>query len=303
MSFRTSASGRNLVALELSLASVFAIATPAFAADIPATAYKAAPAIVETHDWSGFYLGAHIGAGRGNSTGSFADPGNNAQFNCTPCFAPGFISPNIDQRDPGFLGGIHFGYNWQMAPAWLVGVEGDFAWTGISPSSNTRLTGIALAGAPFAVPGSNLNFQTDINWLASVRGRLGFVQSNWLVYATGGVAWADIDFGANATCAVTPGFIGCPAGFGVQAPVTLGMTRTGWVAGGGVEWQAPATRWRARAEYLYYAFDGTNTASTPWTHSGGGLAACAVLASCPANYGFGDVTVHTVRVGLSYRFD
>jgi outer membrane immunogenic protein len=282
------------------LLMILTVAGAAIGAPLAAAADSRAPAAVVVSNWGGFYVGGHVGFGRASGTGSFADPGNTAQFNCAPCFQ-GFFSPDVDQRDSGFLGGVHLGYNWQVAPAWLVGVEGDFTWTGVASSSNTGLTSFTVGGVPFAVPGSNLNLQTDINWLASFRGRLGFIQNNWLIYATGGVAWADIDFAANASCAVTPGFVGCPAGFGVQAPASLGTIRTGWVAGGGVEWQAPASQWRARAEYLYYAFDG-DSVSTPWTYAGGAPAACTTAPSCSANYAFGDVSIHTVRVALSYAF-
>jgi outer membrane immunogenic protein len=266
---------------------------PALAADLPTKApvYKAVPAAAPMFNWSGFYVGGNIGWAWGKSTGSFADPGDIAFANCGPCFAPGFTSPNVDLSKSGFLGGLQSGYNWQLAPTWLVGVEGDITWTGISASSNTGLTAYTAGGLPFAATGSNLNFQTDIRWLASFRGRIGVTRDNWLFYGTGGVAWTHTDFTANATC------IGGVCG-SVQAPTAVGNTRTGWVAGAGVSWLAPASPWSLSLEYLYYGFNGTNSTSTAWTAGAG----CVAAGPCVANYGLGNVTVQTVRVGLNYKF-
>jgi outer membrane immunogenic protein len=60
------------------------------------------------------------------------------------------------------LGGAHAGYNLQMG-SWVVGLEGDF------------------------------DFAKDVNYLASVRGRLGWALGSWLPYATAGVAFIDAD--------------------------------------------------------------------------------------------------------------
>jgi outer membrane immunogenic protein len=71
---------------------------PAKAADMPI--YKAAPAVF---DWTGFYVGGHLGYGREN--GSDAD---------------------------GFIGGLQVGYNWQFNRNWVIGIEGDYTFTDIT---------------------------------------------------------------------------------------------------------------------------------------------------------------------------
>jgi len=171
--------------------------------------------------------------------------------------------------------------------------ERDFIWFGIKTSSNTVLT-----SPNFAVTGSNLNFQTDIDWTASLRARVGFVQNNWLFYATGGVACADLEFSANAVCPLDPSG-NCFST--LQASSAISKVRAGSVLGGGFEWQPPATRLRLRAEYLYYAFNGTDAASPLW--SAPFLLPCLTAGPCVANFSSGNVTLQTVRVGLSYKLN
>jgi outer membrane immunogenic protein len=213
--------------------------------------------------------------------------------------------------DVGVLGGFHVGYNWQFAPTWLLGVEGDFAWTSLKSNASGPLFSNPTVGIT-AVPGSLLSFETEAEWLASLRARLGWIfQPNWMVYATGGVAWGHFKQSANATCpTVTAG--GC---FFTQtlagAPFSNSDTSTGFVVGGGVEWQMPATafqfipgRWRARLEYLYYGFDDTGvTGSSLFVAGTGAPVTCIATPTCSAQYAFGgNVNIQTVRVGLSYGF-
>jgi outer membrane immunogenic protein len=221
----------------------------------------------------------------------FADPNDVAFEACGPCFLGGFGPQDITLRGSGILGGVHAGYNLQITPVALIGIEGDFTWTGIKPSSNTPLTAFFAPGVLSPAAGSNLNVQTTIDSLASVRARAGFVQKNWLAYVTGGVAWADLDFNANAFCS-NPA---CNS-FTVQSSSSINKMRTGVVWGGGFELQAPASSLRARVEYLYYAFNGTDSASPLW------IGGPCQGSPCVANFGSGNVSVQTVRLGVSYAF-
>ncbi|MGP0091608.1 MAG: FecR domain-containing protein [Xanthobacteraceae bacterium] len=244
--------------------------------------------------WTGFYVGADIGSGRmQNADNTFADVNDVAFNNCDECTGA-FGSQNVSMTGSGFLRGLHAGYNLQIAPTWLVGVEGDFIWSGIKTSSNSVLT-----SPNFPITGSNLTFQTDMDWMASLRARAGFIQDNWLFYATGGVAWADLDFSAGAVCPLDPAGNFCFST--IQASSAISSVRAGYVVGGGIEWQAPTIPLRARAEYLYYAFNGTDAASPSWTASF--LGPCLVAGPCVANFSSGNVTVQTFRVGLSYRLN
>ena len=86
----------------------------------------------------------------------------------------------------------------------------------------------------------------NTQWLASARAKLGFTGWwNTMFYATGGVAWANIEYAAQESNE--------PPTFATDFRSTSRShtIKTGWVAGGGAEWMA-TTNILLRAEYLYY---------------------------------------------------
>jgi opacity protein-like surface antigen len=92
-------------------------ADTAAAADMPAPVYQAASKAA--YDWSGFYVGGHLGGGI------------SGDWNGTTAREP--VSPVVQwdlafgQRTSGFVGGGQLGYNWQFASRWLLGIEADFS--------------------------------------------------------------------------------------------------------------------------------------------------------------------------------
>lgn len=91
------------------IAFAAAIAAPASAADLPARMVVKAPPPPPVYDWSGFYIGAHLGVGSGKF-----------EFNTGIDF--GFRS--------GVVGGLQLGYNWQSKNI-VWGIEGDVSGAGI----------------------------------------------------------------------------------------------------------------------------------------------------------------------------
>ncbi len=257
------------------------------AADLPVRAYTKAPVVEVAPSWSGFYVGATVGGAWSKVDPTFSDPGNVAFPICGPCNGP-FDTTTIDQTGRGVIGGAHAGYNWQFSPNFLLGIEGDFTGTNLRHRTDARLTSVGVV-----LPVSNLGYQTDINWLASIRGRLGYVNGNWMVYGTGGVAFAKFDFTGSESCDQ-------PTCNPVFANSSINKARTGWTAGAGTEW-AFASGWRARAEYLYYEFDSTDTTSTLFVNDGGAPFGCGA-GLCNAVFSVGKIDIHTLRVGLSYAF-
>ncbi len=187
----------------------------AFAADLPARTYTKAPAYAPApiYNWTGIYVGAHIGAAFGGD-------------NDTSTTIPGLTSSN---RDASFLGGGQIGADYQFAPNWVVGVEGQIS--GISNNDRRFTDGVGT-----------LRDRSD--WLASVTGRLGYTWGPGMIYGKGGVAFRDNkDIDA--------------VNFGL---VTTDRQDTGYTVGGGFEYMfAPA--WSAKVEYQYYNFDTTNVSA------------------------------------------
>jgi high affinity Mn2+ porin len=121
-----------------------------------------APAIAN-HDWSGFYVGGHVGYSRGY--------GRNTLFDLNPTTASSSFG--------SLFGGLQFGYNYLLPSRLLVGIEGDISFPnylddGIVASRTTPSTAVT----------ENLDF------VSTVRGRAGYAFDHWLFYATGGLAWS-----------------------------------------------------------------------------------------------------------------
>ena len=179
--------------------------------------------------WTGFYIGAHAGYGWGNN--DFSD-------------TTGFVGPagtSYGNDTDGFFGGGQAGFDYQFAPNWVLGIEG-------------QMSGGKIDGGTNYVPALGTTaFSNDAKWLASVTGRLGFTPggSNWLIYGKGGVAFADID----QTVSI-PGF-----------SVSNSETRTGWTAGAGVEY-AFAPGWSGKIEYQYYDFGSETYDFSPTAFAG-----------------------------------
>lgn len=251
--------------------AVAAIALPgfAFAADVAPRAYTKAPAYSPSYDWSGFYVGASVG-------GRWSEVTWNTQT--FSGIAP-LAASNPQQLDSSSVrvGGI-VGYNWQVSPAWVVGLEGDIAWA----DSKKTISGFP-GSINFFVAANHDTVGVKLGWDASIRARLGYlVTPATLVYATGGVAFQEIT--TTATCDGTA-LSFCGAAF----PSNLSNTtvKTGWTVGGGIE-TVISQNWFARAEYRYSDFGNV-------TH---------VLPPVPA-VGFTaniDVKTHTALVGLTYKF-
>lgn len=242
-------------------------AAPAFAADLrPAAApmYKA-PVMLPPPSWTGFYIGGDIGGSWSHNSGSWAG-------------IPGGINPTSGGLDgSGFLAGVHAGYDYQFAPAWVFGVEGDWTWTHDSGSNGQSWTG---PGVPAG--GGTTTMNSTVDWLASFRGRLGYlITPNVLAYGTGGVAWGDIHYSGTASA----------PGVGYLASTSFSNTSDGFVVGGGLEW-AMTHNWSLRAEYLYYRLgNGASATVTP-----------AAFPAVPSSFSWNRTSVDVARVGLSYKF-
>src|SRR5712675_2579442 len=84
---------------------------PALAADLAARPYNKAPAYAAPiYNWTGFYIGGHIG-------GAFSGSSN-------------FNSLVLSDYSARLMGGVQAGADWQFAPNWLVGVEGQYSFLG-----------------------------------------------------------------------------------------------------------------------------------------------------------------------------
>lgn len=171
------------------------LATSALAADLPARV--APPAVpVPLFTWTGFYLGAQVGA-------AWQQDRLSETSVCVPTCVD-----TATGKAAGVVGGGHAGYNWQTGPL-VLGIEGD-------------IEGTSLHHATFYPLSFPDTFSARTLWQGSVRGRLGYAIGQILIYGTGGVAFGDIRHTYfEAISGTTESF-------------THG--KAGWTAGGGVEY-------------------------------------------------------------------
>jgi outer membrane immunogenic protein len=140
------------------------MAGPAAAADLAPGAPLPQPYIAPLYDWTGFYLGPHVGGGWSNAT--IGDPtGAN--------FAP--LGTGVGASGSGWVAGGQLGYNKQLG-AWVFGVEGDLSYTDIHGTTTS----------PFGA-----NVASRLNWVGTVTGRLGIAWDRTLLYAKAGAAFGE----------------------------------------------------------------------------------------------------------------
>ena len=266
-----------------SIAAVLAalISGSAFAADLPSR--KEAPVYVPPPPpvlWTGFYVGVNLGGGwsAGGGNNSFL-PYSDAGFpilsqpiagQSNLFFLPG--GGTTGNNTGGVVGGGQIGYNFQFGQNFVIGGEADIQGTSITGGNQGNWAG--LYTSPFAgvVAGSNgvltplvtgNGGNLSLPWFGTVRGRAGWlVTPTLLLYGTAGFAYGEV------------------------SAFNFSNTRTGWTAGGGVEWLF-LPNWSAKLEYLYVDLDSSGTTG------GWGF-----------NWGYHNhPQLNVVRAGVNYHFN
>lgn len=253
--------------LAVSAAILLAATAAASAADLAVKAPSyLSPAPVA--NWTGFYLGAHAGAGWG-TTESTLD-------SITGGGVPGAFGlglPIAQNSRSGFLGGGQVGYNYQSG--WAVyGVQVDAAALDVKGTAPCLTV---------------LSCTADSHWLVTATGRIGgVVADRTLVYIKGGGAWM------NTTHTLTVPNLGGLGGGGIAGFVgsSADSNAFGWLLGFGAEYKF-SPNWSGFIEYNYIDFDKTSIALN-LTVPGG-----------PA--GIANVNIQNklsvAKIGANYHFD
>lgn len=197
-------------------------------------------------DWSGAYAGIQGGYAFGEVDYDIFGSTFNA----------------LDDDIDGLTVGVYGGWNWQV-DSLVLGVDASLSYVDIDQDS-------PFASTPTGPDGV---LTTELQFLSTIRGRVGYAFDNFLIFAAGGLAVAKVD-------ATLEGDSG--SGFGSPEDENW---HTGFTVGAGVEAKL-SDAWSARLEYSYvdlgeedYSFDGATTLD-------------------------GDIGLdaHMVRVGLAYQF-
>jgi high affinity Mn2+ porin len=243
----------GIVGVSISISLAFAVGLPATfataqAADATISSpwsqlpLKAPPAPPRSFDWTGFYVGGHVGYSRGNARVNVIDDD----------------PTNFSHRFGSLTAGLQGGYNYVLPSRLLLGIEADMSFPNYLSADEVAW----FRTTP------DTDIAEKIEFMSTVRGRLGYAFDHWMVYATGGFAWS------LGRYLQTPGAID-------DTDKALHL-HTGWAAGTGAEF-AIAPNWTARLEYLYANFGQADVLFPSGTTAGSAY------------------DVHTIRGGLNYK--
>ncbi|WP_249123037.1 MULTISPECIES: carbohydrate porin [unclassified Bradyrhizobium] len=250
---------------------LMASATPGIAADWPVMPVKA-PIAAAGFDWSGWYVGGHVGFTRGESNWSAAPTGVGAPVNGA------FDLPfhfDVMAGTGSYVAGLQAGYNYVSRSRVLLGVEADLTF----PNSDVLV--------PYSVRGSQLvatsllgavSYGEAVIHYGSARARVGYVFDQFLLYGTAGFAWTYDQVTRTQVAGTSPN--------GSATPGTVDnalLWRFGWAAGAGIELPIDKN-WSAKAEYL----------ATGFGRKG------AVFPAGAEGYA-ADLTLQSIRFGLNYH--
>jgi outer membrane immunogenic protein len=291
------------------VAGVVLLAGPAMAAELPINApvyapapIYGAPAIIAL-DWTGCYVGGHIG-------GSFSDekisqfavpspigsffPGPNglpplvfvpAPIGFPPSFAISDSSTGLNST--AIIGGGQVGCNLQFARNWVIGIEADAS--GGNPQGVSNLTETFPGITTTLSSNGSASARTD--FIATATGRLGYAVGRLgqgMVYVKGGAAWVHdtYQFNGQVSCSPFPcefanGMVITPFNFSASE------SRVGWTVGAGVEW-AMWENWSVKLEYDYLDFGSRTVAFND-----------PVLGAASINV---SQRISEVKLGVNYRF-
>jgi outer membrane immunogenic protein len=181
----------------LATVSLAVLGSSAFAADLQPRVYSKAPPPAPIpapiYNWTGFYIGGHLG---GAFNGNDSLGGTNGRF----------------------IGGVQAGADYQFATNWVIGIEGQYTFTDRTTNSTT-----------FTPPGLIVSDRNSN--LGSVTGRLGYTWGPALLYAKGGVGFRENQnvnvtdlTGAGQTFTATTNNTGYTVGGGLEYMFTRNVS-------------------------------------------------------------------------------
>lgn len=254
--------------LRCSLLCAFALALPS-----SAMADEGPQPVFRRHtqfDWTGVYLGAHLG-GLANLS-DISDPLGRSLFG----------NPNLET---GGFAGAQLGYNFQ-AGMLVYGLEADIS----IPESEGTSTCSALSGS-FV----NSNCRSRIDAFGTLAARIGLAlgeDGRALIYGKGGAAWyaGSLDMATNDG---TSGHGGNP--FTTRSD---DVSHWGWTIGAGAEYALPSN-WSFKAEYNYADFGSQSVGLLP---SAALDDTGTPVEAIPARQGRVSNDLHAFKLGINYRF-
>jgi outer membrane immunogenic protein len=235
-------------------------------ADMPAKGpvYKAAPAPM--FNWTGFYVGGHVGY-------AWSDPHwltNHVSGIAGPCLTSLFVTPcdPVNQKSNGFVGGGQVGARWQTG-SWVFGVEGTLAGSHLSSSTTSTLLPTII-------------YDTKVREIYTGTAQVGYAWDRSLWYVKGGYAGSRLFLNSTDSGVV----------FG---PVNVNAN--GWTIGTGLEYSF-LPNWSLGVEYDYIHLRAGDVS----TCTTGVASVFSCPTATPLRYTNIRDNISEVLVRLNYRF-
>jgi outer membrane immunogenic protein len=205
------------------------LVTPVFAADL--ATYQPAPMPhIAAYSWTGFHVGI---------SGGYAFDGHDASYTYNGVVPEevAILPSAASLSSSGGLVGGNIGYDMQVNGV-VVGLEADLSWTNFGDSA----TFVFLGNSSIGMPPITFATSYSMDWFSTVRARIGVPINDLLIYATGGLAFADVSMQTTVTVGDPP--MGALSGADDR-------TKVGWTLGGGAEY-AVTDCVTLKAEMLYF---------------------------------------------------
>ena len=286
----------------------------AIAADLPSI--KSAPVAAPAPIWTGFYAGLNAGGTWVNNNDLntstqllIPNPDTASLFTAKVLSGPRDLSNSL-----GFIGGGQIGYNWQVPVSGfqiLTGIEADIQ--GVAGANGNSNFWSYNANAHYGTANfpnfenngysntTNIQSKSSLNWLGTVRGRLGFLlTSSLVVYGTGGLAYGGYDLTIKNFINSEDIELDTDYHFLVSGRSGNPKTMLGWTAGGGAEWMF-MPNFSFKAEYLFY--DLGNTGNMLFNDAYGYGTAAGIFSRISVTNFSQRVNGNIVRAGMNYHFN
>lgn len=254
-------------------------------------------------DWTGFHIGGHLGSGMTSASGDITRTGAAS-------------ASAIGYSDSGVSAGLQVGYDRQLDNRVVLGLEGDFSMLG---QKSGKINTLATESAAL-IAGGYLESQSEyeLDWTASLRGRLGYSLGRLMVYGTGGVSVLQqsgtrMQYASNTLTSSRANPNPLPTSTEPYLQEATSATSIGWTAGAGVEF-ALTSSLSIKGEYSYADFGAvdfnfdqarqgvTRTYRTCSTCTPARTDVPGSLDKVEGHKASIDTGIHMFKVGLNYRF-
>jgi len=259
-------------------------------ADVDSSAPAAQPTSNSTYNWTGVYVGGFVGGASGaNGTNQVTRSVTDSSAGAFPFFSTS-NSSNYSTNG-SFMGGGTVGYNWQIPnTTYLIGLEGEYGYLGMSGSSQSQATATDLSSSTQnkTTIGSNYGY-------GLVGGRIGYALDRSLFYIKSGAVFTQVKT-TQSTATNTSGVY--DDDFSTPT-ANSGGTTTGYAIGGGVEY-APSwynnKNMTFKVEYLYFGIPTSYNANAVATET------INPTTIAPQSYQNSTGGISTAKIGINYKF-